>query len=652
MRLQISTFNPTYGTIFPLALQYLEASIVSDLGLSDAVELRVQDYPKNLLPLTGSYRLGITKLLSELHDFRPDMIALSCYMWNVHETLLFCDSARAMIPDVYIVLGGPEVSGGWGTELMRRHSSIDLIVQGEGERTFLDALRSFVRGEKPQNIPGTVWRDNGTIRVAGAGTEIKPLDSIPSPWNAKLARPRGRDVAMMETYRGCPQGCAFCQWGSHRVRLFSLDRIERELKCISELGIGKIEIIDPMFGPGMTRIMQLTEMLGRHDFNVYVALDLNFITLTRELIEDFIDAGVVIGNIGLQSTNEKTLKVCGRTWKKELFEKNFALLAEHYPLAVDLISGLPEQLLDDVKSSIRYSIEQLKAERINLFHLYLLPGSTLRDESKELKIRYIPQSPHIAIGHDSIGIRETLNCHALQIGLRYFNMPQYRALCRALARERERDTIDIIGEIGDFMLQSGAWTYEFIQISQYAENDAINWRRNPAVIGMLDRYDADGVRLYIESVFPAESHAGQRARALALLEYACFITERIRCPAVATSAVPVEKFESRRITRVPSLGILRSGYDIRGALSGSVPLSSIEEEPVAILAVRVKKESGNEEYLSFCVPDLLGDLLSNETISAMTVGELAGMYTDSVSDRHELIELLREIHAKGMIRVE
>src|SRR5689334_7788091 len=124
MRLQLTTFNPTFHQILPLAPQYLRAAVQADPELAPRVEVKVCDYPPGLIPVAGVHGPGLIQLLVDLETFRPRVLGLSCYMWNIWESLLFCDAVRAAFPDIYIVLGGQEVSGEWGIELMRRHPSI------------------------------------------------------------------------------------------------------------------------------------------------------------------------------------------------------------------------------------------------------------------------------------------------------------------------------------------------------------------------------------------------------------------------------------------------------------------------------------------------------------------------------------------------
>ena len=57
--------------------------------------------------------------------------------------------------------------------------------------------------------------------------------------------------ATIETFRGCPYACTFCDWGSNigsKVRMFDLDRVVAEVEWAANRGIGTIWIADSNFG--------------------------------------------------------------------------------------------------------------------------------------------------------------------------------------------------------------------------------------------------------------------------------------------------------------------------------------------------------------------------------------------------------------------
>src|SRR5919201_882160 len=118
-----------------------------------------------------------------------------------------------MLPEILIVLGGPEVSYNAESVLME-NPQVDIIVVGEGEVTFSDK----VLVTKPRNM-------------------IVILDEIPSPFlNRLIELQSSRGVALVETIRGCIYHCSFCLYTKNltSMRSYSWNRIEEEIQYLSK----------------------------------------------------------------------------------------------------------------------------------------------------------------------------------------------------------------------------------------------------------------------------------------------------------------------------------------------------------------------------------------------------------------------------------
>ncbi len=149
------------------------------------------------------------------------------------------------------------------TRFFADHPHVDIAVHGEGEATFahlLAALRGDI-GDGPadlsplREVPGLTYRDGDQVVTTDKRDRVEDLDTIPSPILEGLydgfvpAGPLG-GVAI-ETNRGCPYGCTFCDWGSatlSRVRKFDLDRIFAELEWCARNQIQTVGICDANFG--------------------------------------------------------------------------------------------------------------------------------------------------------------------------------------------------------------------------------------------------------------------------------------------------------------------------------------------------------------------------------------------------------------------
>lgn len=85
------------------------------------------------------------------------MIGFSCYIWNIEETIKLVGILKQVMPEVKIVLGGPEVSYEplyW----MKREAGVDFVVNGDGEETFHHLLQEIRDEHKYHFVYGAAYR--------------------------------------------------------------------------------------------------------------------------------------------------------------------------------------------------------------------------------------------------------------------------------------------------------------------------------------------------------------------------------------------------------------------------------------------------------------------------------------------------------------
>ncbi|MBQ8040319.1 MAG: cobalamin B12-binding domain-containing protein, partial [Lachnospiraceae bacterium] len=74
-------------------------------------------------------------ILEQIYKQKPDVLCISCYIWNIGYVEETIKEFHKLCPEVPIWLGGPEVS--YEVEdFMKNHPEVTGIMMGEGERTF------------------------------------------------------------------------------------------------------------------------------------------------------------------------------------------------------------------------------------------------------------------------------------------------------------------------------------------------------------------------------------------------------------------------------------------------------------------------------------------------------------------------------------
>ena len=104
-----------------------------------------------------------------------------------------------------------------------------------------------------------LFRSNDHSRAINTGRSqrVESLQEVPSPYLTGIFDQIMRDNpdvewnATLETNRGCPFQCTFCDWGSltyNKVKHFELDRVLAELDWMAQNRCGFISITDANFG--------------------------------------------------------------------------------------------------------------------------------------------------------------------------------------------------------------------------------------------------------------------------------------------------------------------------------------------------------------------------------------------------------------------
>jgi radical SAM superfamily enzyme YgiQ (UPF0313 family) len=150
----------------------------------------------------------------KIAEFKPDALLVSVVEDTWSQTIELLEASRA--------LGIPTLVGGvfptFAPELVLSHPAVDFVGVGEGERIIEEFCERVRRGDSPENTKG-VWSKSadGTIRKNGRG-ELVDISEKATPdfslfEEARFYRPMGGYIfktVPLETYRGCPFTCAFC----------------------------------------------------------------------------------------------------------------------------------------------------------------------------------------------------------------------------------------------------------------------------------------------------------------------------------------------------------------------------------------------------------------------------------------------------------
>lgn len=331
-----------------------------------------------------------------------DVVGFSTYIWNRSYNTVLARELRKANPDVLIVFGGPEPPIE-KPDLFERLPFADICVKLEGETSFKAILDHFITDKDYTSIPGLLINDNGKIVDTGEPIRIDDLDTIPSPYLTDVFKPlmekfpEIRWNATLESNRGCPYACTFCDWGSltyNKVKKFGLERVYQEFEWVGKNKCDFVSLTDANFGIFPERDSLIADKLieVQKTYNNPKAYTISWaknqkrevVEIVRKLIYE---GGSKLGlNLSVQTMDENVLDIIKRknldTNKiEEVFE-----LCEQYniPLYTELILGLPGETLTSWKNNFYRLFEAGNHTGITIYQAQLLENAEMNLSQRKM----------------------------------------------------------------------------------------------------------------------------------------------------------------------------------------------------------------------------------------------------------------------------
>lgn len=326
---------------------------------------------------------------------KNSVVAFSTYVWNKKYNYALAKRVKELNPKCVIVFGGPEVPI-TKKNLFKTYAFIDVVVRDEGEITFKSVLDCVIAGSDFDLVPGLLINKDTVAVDTGPSIRINSLDKIPSPYltgvfDKIIAETPGVEWnATLETNRGCPYSCTFCDWGSltyNKVKLFDLSRVFAELEWISRNKCGFVTITDANFGMFVERDDQIADkMLELQDTYGYPSA-LSITWAKNQRPEVFAIVSKLIKsprfNSGLTvSVQSMDLDVLENIKRKNLDQHKISEIFEiceknNVPVYTEIILGLPGETPESWKEGIWKLFRAGNHTGLNILHCQLLENAEM-----------------------------------------------------------------------------------------------------------------------------------------------------------------------------------------------------------------------------------------------------------------------------------
>lgn len=332
-------------------------------------------------------REDISKVLSKIEN--PSVVAFSTYIWNYNYNKMVAKLIKEKYPQCVIIFGGHHVYP--GGKMLEECSYIDYLLHGEGEIVFRRLLRSLINLDNAEEIPGISMRtESGIITNPEM---IFTECNYPSPYlkgyfdDIIKENPDTDFMALIETSRGCPNSCAYCDWSNmkSKIRKFPLERIYGEIEWMKNNKICVLGSADSNFGM-FQRDVEITDRIvaAKEKTGYPLRFQTSYAKNSSKRVFDIgmklekadMNRGITLS---FQSMNKEVLKNIGR---ENISVDYYSELMQLYGEAgvatyTELILGLPGETYESIADGIDELLKLGQHNSIYIHNCEWLPCSIM-----------------------------------------------------------------------------------------------------------------------------------------------------------------------------------------------------------------------------------------------------------------------------------
>ena len=358
------------------------------------------------------------------------VLGLEVHIWNRQFVLELGELLRKVLPECFLMLGGPEVMF-QPAKIFDTAQFADFIVCGEGEEAVAEFLQNLTRIEREktagndvesvarnnisrwQNLvpSGIACRDeNGKIFVPDRQLVIENLDKLPFPYPDIDEVVDQHKIVYYEASRGCPFHCAYCLSGiSHSVRRRSLPLVLADMDRFMQAGATLVKFVDRTYNLDENYYLPMMRYLAQADTKTTFHFEIKADILSPRAVEFLrtVPKGRFQLEIGVQSTDADVLRIIGRKDDWDRLKDNVSALLENDNIHIhmDLIAGLPLETMESFARSFD-DVYGLHPHALQLGFLKVLSGTVMEKISGQHGLVYMDRPPYEVLSTNYMNYNE------------------------------------------------------------------------------------------------------------------------------------------------------------------------------------------------------------------------------------------------------
>lgn len=353
-------------------LKVSKSSIPLDLGYC-GTHLQRKDYEVKLL-LANRYDMSLEEVEEQIRDFDPDTIAISstsgyvCPGGLIEPTLHVLRLLSEKFSDKrVIVLGG---NAHYFTDNLLE-AGADILIHKEPELKYIEVMDNISdlscvagisykhEGEVIHNADDGKLGDlneMGPINYHLYNDDVLKIELNPMTYDYAITSKR---IVTLETSRGCPYKCIFCNMEYHRgnsVRFKTIDNVISEIEYyISEFDVNAFYMPDNTFTINRERTLEFCNRVLNLDYKIYWRVVTRPDYVDLELLKKMKEAGCYQISFGLETADNEMLERAKKKFTLEDVASAVKMCKQAgIKTSLFLIFFLPGETMDSINHTMRF----------------------------------------------------------------------------------------------------------------------------------------------------------------------------------------------------------------------------------------------------------------------------------------------------------
>jgi len=348
----LATREQLFNTFPPLGLGYVAASVKKELP---------------------DVHVILKEKIEDLINEKPDVIGISASSDTYYIAIEYAETIKQQL-SIPVVIGGIHIS--LLPESLK--GCFDLAVLGEGEITFVEFLKSYIKNkslnyEELKKISGLIFRYNGEFFRTKNREVISDLDSLPHPIIEELPFYNPANAICLVSARGCPYKCSFCSSAkfAQKYRSFSTNFIIDQVDYwVNQKNARHIIFYDDLLIANKKKLAEIVTkleelgILGKCIFNCQVRANL----VTDDVCQLLKKLNVVEVGMGVESFSDKVLHYYNKLGCTAKINQGAIDLLYKYGIKVGpgIILGAPVETREDLLITLRAIFKNFKDGKMTI----------------------------------------------------------------------------------------------------------------------------------------------------------------------------------------------------------------------------------------------------------------------------------------------